>query len=281
MTVIYIDVLFLLNLIIDYVLLLATARITGEIFSRVRLALGGAVGALYAVALFAPNCGWMSHIVCKICVAVMMILIAFGARRHLLKLFLVFVGASVALGGLVLALQLIEVGGLSVEKGVFYTGFDTRLLLVTVILCYVGIRIVFEGAARHGGRRKDMSVVKIELEKQQLDLKVLWDTGNTLTDPLNNRPVMVAEWGAVKHILPDGIDPTDPVGSMERMRDHILFKRFRLIPYRAVGLEYGMLLAVRCDRIRFHNREMKGLLVALSPTPVSDNGSYQALMGEI
>ena len=45
MTVVYLDVLFLLNLVVDYLLLLATAKITGEPISRARLALGAALGA--------------------------------------------------------------------------------------------------------------------------------------------------------------------------------------------------------------------------------------------
>ena len=48
MTVVYIDSLFLLNFIVDYLLLLATAKLAGEVICRPRLALGAAVGALYA-----------------------------------------------------------------------------------------------------------------------------------------------------------------------------------------------------------------------------------------
>ena len=51
MTVVYIDSLFLLNLIVDYLLLLATAKLAGEGICRPRLALGAAVGALYALSL--------------------------------------------------------------------------------------------------------------------------------------------------------------------------------------------------------------------------------------
>lgn len=54
-----------------------------------------------------------------------------------------------------------------------------------------------------------------------------------------------------------------------------------MLPYRAVGVEYGMLLAVRTDRVELGSRKLEGLLVALSPTPVSDGGGYQALIGEM
>ena len=51
MRVVYVDTLFFLNLAVDYLLLLLTARLSGVYRSRRRLALGAAVGALRAVAL--------------------------------------------------------------------------------------------------------------------------------------------------------------------------------------------------------------------------------------
>lgn len=281
MTVIYIDVLFLLNLVVDYVLLLAAARITGEVFSRGRLALGALLGAVYAVVLFLPGFAWLSNALCKLSIAVLMVLAAFGVGKRLIRLLLVFFGASAALGGLVIALQYIEVGGLTVENGVLYTGFNIRLLLVTLILGYIGFRFVFGRAARHGGRNRDLSKACVRLGEREVELTVLHDTGNTLTDPANNRPVMVAEARAMVSLLPEEINPADPVGSMEKIQDDRLSCKFRLLPYRAVGVECGMLLAVRTDQVVLGNREWKGLLVALSPTAVSDGGGYQALIGEM
>lgn len=280
-TVVYIDVLFLLNLIVDYLLLLASARITGEVISRLRLALGALLGAAYAAALFLPGCAWLSHPICRICVAVLMVLAGFGGSPRLLRLLLVFLGASAALGGVVLALQLLGRGGLTLENGVLYTGLDVRLLLVTAILCYALLNLAFGRAARHGGKRRDLCPARLTLGEKTLNLTVLIDTGNTLTDPADNRPVMVAEARALDTLLPEGLDPSDPVGTMERLKDETVRRRLRLLPYRAVGVEYGMLLAVRMDRAALGKRELEGLLVALSPTPVSDGGAYQALMGEV
>ena len=208
-----------------------------------------------------------------------MVLIAFGKSHRLLRLLLVFFGASAALGGLVLALQLLGTGGLTLENGVLYTGFDLRLLLVTVILCYALLSLAFRKVALHGGARRDLLPARLTVEEKSLELTVLVDTGNTLTDPLRNHPVMVAEGRFLAPLLPAGVDPADPVGSLERMG--AAGRRFRLLPYRAVGVEHGMLLAVRADRAMLGQRELEGLLVALSPTPVSDGGGYQALIGQI
>ena len=55
--------------------------------------------------------------------------------------------------------------------------------------------------------------------------------------------------------------------------------RFRLLPYRSVGVERGLLLALRVDRARYGPWEYRNCLTALSPTPLSDGGGYCALIG--
>lgn len=279
MTVVYLDVLFLLNLVVDYLLLLASARITGEPFSRLRLGGGALLGAVYAAAIFCPHFDWLAHPACKICAGITMVLVAFGTGRRLLRPILVFFAVSAALGGVILALQLLETGGLTLEKGVLYTGFDLRMLLVTVILSYVALSLIFRRAARHGGMKRDLCEAKIMLCGQCITITVLLDTGNTLTDPIRNRPVLVAEGRILEGILPSYIDPGDPVGSLERVQGKTWSGKFSLLPYRAVGVEYGMLLMVRTDYVVMNGREWKGLPVALSPTPVSDGGAYQGLFG--
>lgn len=59
MTVVYLDRVFLLNLLVDYLLLLTTAQLAGIPLRRGRLALCAAVGALYAGAVFLPGLSWL------------------------------------------------------------------------------------------------------------------------------------------------------------------------------------------------------------------------------
>ena len=53
---------------------------------------------------------------------------------------------------------------------------------------------------------------------------------------------------------------------------------FQLLPYRAVGVEHGLLLALRLDRAEWNGKTVDRCLAAISPTPVSGEGGYQALV---
>ncbi len=65
--VIYLDVLALINLAMDYLLLLATARIAGVFTARRRLLFGAGLGALYAVFSMLPGTAFLQHWSCELC----------------------------------------------------------------------------------------------------------------------------------------------------------------------------------------------------------------------
>lgn len=283
MTVVYIDALFLLNLIVNYLLLLAAAKLAGEPLRRLRLAAGAALGGLYAAAIFFPGMGFLTHPLCKLGAAVLMLLTGFGGSRRLLRVTLVFLGLSCAFGGGIFAIGLLGGRGLTLRNGVLYSVMDLRILLLSAAVCYAVLTLVFRRTARHG--RREVLPAVLTLEGRRVAVNALVDTGNTLTDPVTGRPVMVAEGSRLSPLLPgervlDEKALRDPVGTLERLSRGGRGRRFRLLPYQAVGVECGMLLALRLDDARVGAEDYGGILVALSPNPVSDGGGYSALIGE-
>ena len=106
MTVVYLDRVLLLNLLVDYLLLLTTARLAGIPLRRGRLALCAAGGALYAGAVFLPGLGWLAHPLCRAAVGAAMALAAWRREAHPWRLTALFFLLAGGLGGLVLALGL-------------------------------------------------------------------------------------------------------------------------------------------------------------------------------
>lgn len=282
MTVVYIDSLFLLNFIVNYLLLLATAKLAGELIRRWRLALGAALGALYAAAVFFPGMGFLLHPLCKLGFAVLLLLAGFGGSRRLLRVTLVFFGLSCAFGGGIFAIGLLGGRGLSLKNGILYSAMDLRLVLLSAAVCYVILTLVFRRTARHDVRELIPTI--LTLGNRRVALTALVDTGNTLTDPATGRPVMVADADRILPLIPCGSELSeasfqDPVATMERLSGAEHGRRFRLLPYQAVGVECGMLLALRLDRAQVGEKDYGGILVALSPNRVSDGGGYNALIG--
>lgn len=286
MTVIYVDTLFLLNAVVDYLLLLAAARLAGEPLRRLRFCAGAVLGGLYAVALFLPGLGFLAHPLCRLASAALMLLAAYGGSRRLLRQGVIFFALTCAFGGGVVAIGLMGRQGLSLGNGVFYSPLDLKIVLLSAAVCYAVLTLVFQRIGRHGALSGELLPAKLTLDGRTAELTALVDTGNTLTDPVSGHPVMVAEGSCLGGLFPGEHRPgpahlLDPAAALPQLGTGAWKGRFRLLPYRAVGVERGLLLAVRTDRVTLGGKDCGPLLVALSPTPVSDGGGYRALVGPL
>ena len=108
---IYLDSLFALNAIIDYLLLLCSARAAGAVLHRWRLALAAVLGGLWAVACVLPGLGFLSYAPMKLVPALFMVLIAFGGERRLWRCVVIFLAVSAAFGGAVWAASMLAGSG--------------------------------------------------------------------------------------------------------------------------------------------------------------------------
>lgn len=265
MTVVYLDSLLLLNFLLDYLLLLLTGRVAGAPLRRGWMALAAVFGSGYAGACLYPPWPFLSHPLIKLSVGVLMVLIAYGGCRSLLRLILLFFALSAAFGGGLYALSLL---GLAVT-------LDLKYILLFAAVAYCLLSLAGRKLARHSPR--ELQEVTIRLNGHTARLTALVDSGNTLVDPMTGQGVVVAQGERLAPLLPPEADFRDPCRALSKLDDP---RRFRLLPYRAVGVDQGLLLAVRADGVRVGSKELGERLVALSSTPVSDGGSFEALIFE-
>lgn len=283
MTVVYLDTLFILNTLMDYLLLLAAARLAGEELRRVRMALSAMFGGIYAGASVLPGFGFLSGPLWQLVCALVMVLVGLGASRRLLRQTVIFFALAFAFGGGILAVSLL--GGDGMPFGaVPGVGLDIKVILLSGAVCYVVLTLGLKRVGSHGGERGELVRVCVRLRERQVYLTALRDTGNTLTDPVTGRGVLVVQGDSLSGLFQEGECPgrehlLHPADSIRRLDQGTLRGRLRLLPYRAVGVPCGMLLAVRVDSITVNGVDRGGVLAALSPTPVSDGGIYRALVG--
>ena len=275
MDVIYVDSLFFLNAVIDYFLLLAAARLCPHEPRRVRLALSAAFGGLYAVASVLPALGFLQSTAMKLLCGAGMVLIAFGGQGKLLRTGVVFLAVSAAFGGAVWAISMLG-GGFSPSQP--YIPVSLPMLAVSFAVCYIVISLVF----RRIGARTERALVcaAVTLGTARAEFTALLDTGNSLHDPVSGAPVLVADAAALAPLLPPGaaLSGDAQADFLRLSADRALRGRLRLIPYAAVGVESGLLLALRTDGITANGKPTEAYLAAFSPNTLCPDGEYQAVL---
>lgn len=259
MKTIYADSLFITNLVIDYLLLLASAQVCGTVLKRRRYLLAAAVGSVYAVAVYLPGLGALAHPVMKLIAGLIMAYIAYYREARRVKCAMIFLAVSAAFGGFLWAIEL--AGG--------RPAFDTRALVAAFAACYVVMTAVF----RRQGATADRPRVKAELSLagKKSEFFALVDSGNGLIDPISNLPVMVICPHAAAPLF--GVAPavlhTDAVKLIERAGEiDALRSKLRLIPYSAVG-GGGMLAAFKPESALIDG-EAREILAAISPEVEGD-----------
>lgn len=274
-TAVYLDGVFLLNGIADYLVLLLTARLAGIPLRRRRYFAAALLGAIYGTVIFLPGGGILAALPAKLAAGFLLALIAFGWERKLLRLVLLMWTVACGLAGCVLALA----GGSLAVSGENSEGRFWVLALSAA--AFWALTVVFRSAAGRGVKGI-LLPVRVCLCGRIVELTALWDSGNGLQ--VGGEPVLVTAPEVLRPLFSPNLCSVlteealqHPVETVEHLAntEPMLFPR--LLPFCAVGVPKGMLTVVRTDWIEICGVRRERAYAALSPTPLGTG--YTALWG--
>lgn len=286
--VIYVDVLFVVNAFINYILLYVTSKLAKLPTTPLRLLFGALAGAVYAVCMFFPQVRALYTVASKFAVSLVLVGIAFRMRRlrTYIRVVCIFYLASFTFGGVTLALLFFTNAGLTsgtvLSNGIFYFNLPWKTLLLSTGIAYAVISVVWRIYKKNRGA--DYRRIYILLNDKAASLNALVDTGNQLCDPITHTPVLIAEYDSIKCLLPDTVcqallqsdgDIEAVAGSVEQTG---FSGRFRVIPFTSLGTENGLLVGFRPDAVHIGRRAVKNVIVGIYQRQLSHNHEYNALL---
>lgn len=283
---VYIDVLFVVNMIINYLLLQATAKITRQSTSALRILAGALAGALYAVCMFFPQIKALYTVAAKISVSFILVAITFTIRKPktFFKTVVVFYITSFIFGGISLGLFYFTGAGKGtvISNGVFYYNLPLRTLILSTAIAYCIIRTAWK--VYKSDKMRDYRKVDIYLYGKNVSLNALIDTGNMLSDPLTQMPVVVAEFEKLQNILPQSFntvysqmhDSPESIIINESISD--IAPRLRIIPYSSLGADEGILLGFKPDAVKIGRQVTNDIIIGIYGSRLSKNKDYEALL---
>ena len=146
MQVVYMDTLFLINFVVDYLTLLLTAKICSVSIPRLRIALGALAGGVYSGMPVFEMFRFLADPIIKIAAGILIALLVFGGQRKFFRICLAFFAVSAAFGGAVLAVSLL--GGTELTAGGLYVPVNFKVLALSFALSYAVFSLIFKRAAR-------------------------------------------------------------------------------------------------------------------------------------
>lgn len=293
--VVYIDILFIVNLIINYILLWTTAKVSKCRASSLRLIIGSALGALYAVVIFFPKFEIYYTAIAKFIFSMLLVAVTFNIERvaRFIKVLSILYVVSFAFGGAALALfYFTNIGaflGVFLSNGVIYFNLPWKTLAVSGIIAYLAIRIsIFAVQARIN--KKNMYIpIYIIFDNKSTCINALIDTGNSLYDPISQSPVIIVEFQAIRSLLPEDVQEIfdkysdDNLGLVSSiMSNSEWVSRFRLIPFTSLGKENGMLIGFKPDEVEIIEddvkKDLRDIIIGVYNKKLSNNDKYKALL---
>jgi stage II sporulation protein GA (sporulation sigma-E factor processing peptidase) len=293
--IVYPDIIFLLNLVMNYLILLLTAKLSKNKTSSLRMFLGSIIGAIYAVFLIlCPSLEFYYTVSAKILLSLLIVAVTFSPKKvtSFIKNLAIFYFSTFIFGGAAFAFLYFNQSGGFVKNGIVYVFWKSTIAEIILSILTVGIiiKIFWEVIQNKLIKEKLLIPLMISFEKKTIYISALVDTGNSLHDPLTNMPVVIVEFAAIKEILPLEIKKIYEDSKEEDLNwiSKIIYNstwisRFRLIPFTSLGKENGMLIGFKPDYIEVgENQEKRGVtsvVIGIYNKTLSKNERYKALLG--
>ncbi len=174
----YIDLFFIFNVIIDYIIIMSTSILLKRRTSYIRMILSSLIGGISSLVLFTS----LNKIVIEIVSIVIMVLISFGYKgiRYLINNILYMYILSTLLGGIIYLFNI------KVSNSMFLTYLIIIVISIEIMLLYIKenkkMRSIYNNYYKVDIYFKD---------REKLSLIGFVDTGNNLYDPYKKRPVII------------------------------------------------------------------------------------------
>lgn len=291
---IYIDVVLIENLIMNFIILLATGLILKEKIKIVRLLISGLLGAIYSLLSYMSILEIYSSMILKIILSIVMIYIAFNPQtmKKMWKDILLFYLTSFVFGGAAFAfIYIVKPQDILMKNGLFLGTYPLKTILLGAIIAFIIIITAFTVVKTKITKKDMFCKIEIGLNHKKIETIAMIDTGNMLKEPITNTPVIVVEHTLLYDCIPKEIlNHLEELlgGDFDNIPEEIkkeYLTRLKFIPFSSLGKQNGMLLGIKADFVKIKSDEneteekKENIIVGMYNKSLTKRGEYRALMG--
>lgn len=293
---IYVDVVLIENLIMNYIILLATGLILKIKIKHIRLILGSLLGAIYTIVAYTGFLKIYSSFILKIILSVIIVYIAYYPQsvKKLCKELLFFYLTSFVFGGAAFALiYIVKPQDILMKNGLFLGTYPLKTVILAAIVAFVIIITAFKIIKSKMTKKDMICKIEVKLNNKIIQTKALIDTGNMLKEPITNTPVVVIERSLLYDSMPKEIlNHLEDIigGDFEKIPEEIKNKyisKLKLIPFSSLGKQNGMLIGIKAEYLKIIKEEQveeqekvkKNVILGIYDKSLTKKGEYRAIIG--
>ena len=264
MAIIYVDAVFILNFIIDYLLLYTTGKMLKNNASKLIVGCGAIIGAFYSVLMLCVNYSVFSSFLSKMLFSMFLVRLTYG-RMHLKG----FLRATV----MFYFVNFAFCGGIYAVAAMF--GMNDRYVTFGIFTLYSVVAYgVLSVASRHHKRTIEKQKIKlvIGLNSKQSEIDCIIDTGNSLCTPYSGKPVIVAERTELNGIIPSDFPENSDIKPI-------------IIPFNSLGCDKGVIYGFKPDYAYFlcdgKKKKIRRAVIGLYDGILSTDGNFKGLVNPV
>ena len=289
---IYIDVVFLENLVMNSIILIASGIILKKKLKWIRILLASSLGAIYTIIGYISVLQIYSNLVLKVILSILIIYIAFNPQtvKQLWKDLLIFYLTSFVFGGVAFALiYVVKPQDILMKNGLFLGTYPLKTVLLAAIVAFIIIIAAFAIVKTKFSKKDMFCDVEVELNNKIIKTRAMIDTGNLLKEPITNTPVIVLEHTLLYECVPKEIlDNLESIlgGELVKIPEEVrneYISKLKLIPFVSLGKQNGMLVGIKADSLKIiqddQEKENKNVIVGIYNKSLTKRGEYRALVG--
>ena len=289
---IYIDVVFLENLVMNSIILVASGIILKKKMKWIRIILASSLGAIYTIIGYISVLEIYSNLILKVILSILIIYIAFNPQtvKQLWKDLLIFYLTSFVFGGVAFALiYVVKPQDILMKNGLFLGTYPLKTVLLAAIVAFIIIIAAFAIVKTKFSKKDMFCDVEVELNNKIIKTRAMIDTGNLLKEPITNTPVIVLEHTLLYECVPKEIlDNLESIlgGELVKIPEEVrneYISKLKLIPFVSLGKQNGMLVGIKADSLKIiqddQEKENKNVIVGIYNKSLTKRGEYRALVG--
>ena len=283
---IYVDIIFLENLLMNYIIIYAVAIITKSEIKMLKILLSSIIGSVYAILTYTSALEIYSNFILKIMLSITMVYIAFNAKtlKIFLKQLVIFYLTSFTFGGVAFALLYFINTEKIFRNGVLIGAYPIKIAIAGGFIGFIIITTAFKNIKGKINKKDLICQIKIKMNSKYVYVKSIIDTGNFLKEPISKIPVIVVEKESLKEVIDSNLlNNLSNIIKGENVDINEYLSKIRLIPFSSLGKENGMLIGIKADEIMVYREEeniyIKDAIIGIYEGILSKSKQYNALIG--